>query len=290
MLEDIIHRRILSKVRKPSTNWNPSSLVNSFCPRREMLYKLIYNKRYQKDFSLKVKMIMEAGTAIHSEWQNNQLTDVLYGYWLSGRQPKHGEKITYDYDKLIYYIDDKLCGFFTLGFREDEYQKYEEIRLNLSFKDINISGKLDGIIYDEYYRFTDIKSDRSYITTKRKDAKEEHLLQVMLYIYMIQNGGLPSDFPAEEKERLLNIKKASILYVGKDDYLIREFVYDYDKEVVEEMLDKLSYVCDNVLVDVDKFGCPDAGNRYESCPIKDTCDIGSIEEIKSVFKFARKFL
>jgi CRISPR/Cas system-associated exonuclease Cas4 (RecB family) len=83
-----------------------------------------------------------------------------------------------------------------------------------------ISGRADVIIsLNGQLYVVDIKSMNSMIFNSLDKPKEENLQQVQLYLHYFK------------------IKKGILLYIDKDKQNIKEFVFDYDPELVKSLLE-----------------------------------------------------
>ena len=99
-----------------------------------------------------------------------------------------------------------------------------------------ISGRADAILGDgkEFY-VLDIKSMNSRAFSYLKEAKEDNVLQVRLYMYYFK------------------IDKGILLYMNKDNLKLKEFIVDSDTKQVEKLLGELGalrkQIDNNVLPD-----------------------------------------
>jgi CRISPR-associated protein Cas4 len=83
-----------------------------------------------------------------------------------------------------------------------------------------ISGRADALLsLDNQLYVLDIKSINNKGFKSLKKAKEEHVLQLQLYLHFF------------------NIKKGMLLYIDKDQQEIKEFTVSYNKKKVKELLD-----------------------------------------------------
>jgi CRISPR/Cas system-associated exonuclease Cas4 (RecB family) len=90
---------------------------------------------------------------------------------------------------------------------------------------ISIAGRIDNLIYLEDTNekiIIDVKTTKSleYITSPKK----EHKMQVMVYL------------------KGFGLKKGAILYVQKDNLRIKYFEFEYDEDIVAELIDKAEFI------------------------------------------------
>jgi CRISPR/Cas system-associated exonuclease Cas4 (RecB family) len=123
-----------------------------------------------------------------------------------------------------------------------------------------VSGRADAILCagNENY-VLDIKSINSYIFKSMSSPKEENVYQIQLYLHYF------------------NIKKGILLYIDKDQQEMKEFLVDYDPELVKGLLDKF-YVLKN---QVEHGTLPGRLLGYPSnwqcnyCQFKDICKMAN---------------
>lgn len=98
---------------------------------------------------------------------------------------------------------------------------------------LNISGKMDALIkMDGHYYVLEIKSINRYgfEEVKRDGPKEEHIIQLQLYLYYVQNL-----FKIETKCGI-------ILYKCKDTSRFADFLIDYNENMVQDFFGKLKVI------------------------------------------------
>jgi CRISPR-associated protein Cas4 len=92
-----------------------------------------------------------------------------------------------------------------------------------------ISGRADALLsIDNQLYVLDIKSINNRGFKALKKAKEDHVLQLQLYLHFF------------------NIKKGMLLYVDKDQQELKEFIISYDKKKVKELLDGFKKLRDKI--------------------------------------------
>ncbi|MBI4833636.1 MAG: Dna2/Cas4 domain-containing protein [Planctomycetes bacterium] len=140
----------------------------------------------------------------------------------------------------------------------------------------NISGKLDALIkMDNNYYVLEIKSisRRGFDEVMRLGAKEEHVLQLQLYLYYVQNIFK------------INAKQGIILYKNKDTSHFADFPIDYDETYVQGFFNQLKVLETHVK----EQSLPDRPYERDDwhcsyCDYRETCWAGiparQIEEIK----------
>jgi CRISPR/Cas system-associated exonuclease Cas4 (RecB family) len=128
-----------------------------------------------------------------------------------------------------------------------------------------ISGRADAIISingEEYV--LDIKSISGRLNfSKMEKPMPEHLWQVQLYMHFFRKN------------------KGILLYINKDTQEIKEFVFDYDKKLVKELLDwfeKLKEKIKKNLVPIRLADWPDNW-QCQTCQFKEICKLAGEKEI-----------
>jgi len=130
----------------------------------------------------------------------------------------------------------------------------------------DIGGRADAIIRinNELY-LVDFKSVNSMILKNMKEPKEEHILQVQLYLHFF------------------NLKKGIILYEGKDNSQIEEFVVEYDKKIADKVLNDFkrlrAHNVDKNLVPQQLSDFPDNW-QCQYCQFREICEMGGPQNIK----------
>ena len=83
----------------------------------------------------------------------------------------------------------------------------------------DISGRADAIVrFNNELYLVDFKSVNSSILRGMEEAKEDHILQIQLYLHFF------------------NLKKGILFYEGKDNSEIKEFPVEYDKKLAQKVL------------------------------------------------------
>jgi len=129
----------------------------------------------------------------------------------------------------------------------------------------DIGGRADAIIRinNELY-LVDLKSINSNILYKMEKPKEDHILQVQLYLHFFK------------------LKKGILLYEGKDNSEIKEFPVEYDKKVAEKILNDFKRLKINVEKDLIPQRLPDFPDSWQCqyCQFREICDMSGSENIK----------
>lgn len=120
-----------------------------------------------------------------------------------------------------------------------------------------ISGRADAILNDgkEFY-VLDIKSMNSRAFSYLKEAKEDNVLQIRLYMYYF------------------NVGKGILLYMNKDDLKLKEFIVDSDTKQVEKLLGDLNTLKERIDSDTTPQRLSDYPKNWRCryCKYKKTCD------------------
>lgn len=123
----------------------------------------------------------------------------------------------------------------------------------------DIGGRADAIVrVDNELYLVDFKSINSMALKSMKEPKEEHVLQIQLYLHFF------------------NLKKGILLYEGKDNSQIEEFVVKYDKKMAEKSLDDFKRLRKN---NIDKNLIPQQLPDYpdnwqcQYCQFKEICSM-----------------
>lgn len=135
--------------------------------------------------------------------------------------------------------------------------------INIPSQEI-ISGRADAIISlnGELY-VLDIKSINSMIFRTLEEPKPENFQQVQLYLHFF------------------NIKKGILLYVDKDQQNMKEFVFDYDKQLNQSLLEdfkKLKVKIDGNIIP-QRLSDWDKNWQCQYCQFKDVCSSAGGEEL-----------
>ena len=127
-----------------------------------------------------------------------------------------------------------------------------------------ISGRADAVLSlnNELY-VLDIKSINSMIFRTLNEPKEENLQQLQLYLHYF------------------NIKKGILLYIDKDKQEMKEFVLNYDPELVKSLLadfDSLKIKIDNNII---PGKLPEWPKNWQCtyCQFRDVCTAAGDGEI-----------
>lgn len=127
-----------------------------------------------------------------------------------------------------------------------------------------ISGRADAIISDGVQLYVlDIKSINTGQFRSLIGPKEEHINQTQLYLHYFK------------------VKKGILLYVNKDNQELKEFIFNYDQERVQILLNGLN----NLKKQVDANTIPARMSGYPSiwqcryCQYKEICRMAEAEEM-----------
>jgi len=136
--------------------------------------------------------------------------------------------------------------------------------INIPTQDL-VSGRTDAIIEKEGELFVlDIKSMNSMAFDKMKEAKEDNVKQVQLYLYYF------------------NIKKGILLYVNKDNLKLKEYEINYNQEEVEKILNELIDLRNKINSDIVPPRLKGYPTYWECryCKYKKVCDMAELNEGK----------
>ncbi|MBM4177268.1 PD-(D/E)XK nuclease family protein [Candidatus Gribaldobacteria bacterium] len=127
-----------------------------------------------------------------------------------------------------------------------------------------ISGRTDAIVClnGENY-IVDIKTMNSLQFRNLKQARDEHQLQVQLYMHFF------------------NLKKAILLYIDKDKQELKEFIIEYDEGLVNELLRGLDELKDQIEKDIVPGVLIDYPKNWQCsyCQYREICDLAGKEEL-----------
>jgi len=129
----------------------------------------------------------------------------------------------------------------------------------------DISGRADAIIrIDNELYLVDFKSINSSILQRMEKPKEEHVLQLQLYLHFF------------------NLKKGILLYEGKDTSELKEFPVNYDKKLVKKVLNDFKRLKINVQKNLLPQQLPDYPENWQCqyCQFKEICSIAGPENVK----------
>jgi len=129
----------------------------------------------------------------------------------------------------------------------------------------DIGGRADAIvrINNELY-LVDLKSINSNILYKMEAPKDDHILQVQLYLHFFK------------------LKKGILLYEGKDNSEIKEFPVEYDKKIAEDILSNFKRLKINVDKDLIPQQLSDFPDNWQCqyCQFREICDMAGAKNIK----------
>jgi len=128
-----------------------------------------------------------------------------------------------------------------------------------------IAGRADAIIsIDKENYVLDIKSINSMVFRNLTEPKEENVYQIQLYLHYF------------------NIKKGILLYIDKDQQDIKEFLINYDPNLVQSLLKNftdLKIKIDKNIVPSRIQGWPDNW-QCQYCQFKEICGMSEGGEMK----------
>jgi len=129
----------------------------------------------------------------------------------------------------------------------------------------DVGGRADAIItVDNELYVVDFKSINSMILNKMEKPKDEHVLQVQLYLHFFK------------------IKKGILLYEGKDNSQMKEFLVDYNKNISTKILKDFKRLRINVDKNLLPKGLLDYPKNWQCryCQYKELCSIAGKDNIK----------
>ena len=122
----------------------------------------------------------------------------------------------------------------------------------------DIAGRADAIvrINNELY-VVDFKSINSSILSRMKEPKEEHVLQLQIYLHFF------------------GIKKGVLLYEGKDNSEIKEFIIDYDRKLAEKTIIDFKRIKKNLEQNLIPAALPDWPKNWQCqyCQFRKLCEM-----------------
>jgi len=128
-----------------------------------------------------------------------------------------------------------------------------------------ISGRADAILSINKENYVlDIKSINSMIFKNMSEPKEENIYQIQLYLHYF------------------NIKKGILLYIDKDQQNIKEFIVNYDKKLVQSLLEKFIDLKSKIDTDVIPNRLVDYPKNWQCqyCQFKEVCRMANGDEVK----------
>jgi len=129
-----------------------------------------------------------------------------------------------------------------------------------------IAGRIDDLIYvekDKEKIIIDVKTTKSlhYLA----GPKKEHKMQVMVYL------------------KAFGLKKGGILYVQKNDLKTRYFEFEFDNDLVDEIISKVDYVDRSIKSKIAPSKTEETW-QCNYCPFRDKCDKVSLEEENKIME------
>lgn len=135
-----------------------------------------------------------------------------------------------------------------------------------------VSGRADAILcIDNENYVLDIKSMNSMVFRGLTAPKTENLYQIQLYIHFF------------------NIQKGILLYIDKDRQELKEFIVNYDAELVKSLLQNFESLKDKIESDEVPQVLPDYPKNWQCtyCQFREICDMAGKEEL-GWLKFKQK--
>jgi len=128
-----------------------------------------------------------------------------------------------------------------------------------------VSGRADAILCINHENYVlDIKSINSMIFRNLTAPKDENLYQLQLYLHYF------------------DIKKGILLYIDKDQQNIKEFIVDYNPEIVHSLLKSFEELKGKVESDIVPAALPDYPDNWQCnyCQFKEICGVAGREGIE----------
>lgn len=127
-----------------------------------------------------------------------------------------------------------------------------------------ISGRADAILSDGKNLYVlDIKSMNSMVFRTLSVPKEENINQVQLYMHFFK------------------VFKGVLLYVNKDNQMLKEFIFQYDKTRSENLLNGLSVLKEKIDKDIIPERTVGYPTEYQCqyCQFRDICKTAGAYEV-----------
>lgn len=128
-----------------------------------------------------------------------------------------------------------------------------------------VRGRADAVVSDGKQLYVlDIKSMNSMIFRNLSQPKDENVAQLQLYLHYFK------------------ILKGILLYVDKDRLGLKEFIIDYDKNMVEKMLSGLSFLKNQIDSNIIPQRLSDYPSSWQCryCQYREVCDAGKKGEME----------
>ena len=127
-----------------------------------------------------------------------------------------------------------------------------------------VSGRADAIICINGENYVlDIKSINSMVFRKLSEPKMENVFQLQLYMHYF------------------NIKKGILLYIDKDQQNIKEFIVDYNEQLVNQLLGSFENLKRKIEANMVPSALPDYPKNWQCsyCAFKDICRLSGRQEL-----------
>lgn len=122
----------------------------------------------------------------------------------------------------------------------------------------DVGGRADAIVrIDNELYLVDFKSINSMILKSMEEPKEDHILQVQLYLHFF------------------NLKNGILLYEGKDNSQMKEFPVEYDKKIAKKILNDFGRLKLNVEKNLIPQQLADYPDNWQCqyCQFKELCSM-----------------
>ena len=129
----------------------------------------------------------------------------------------------------------------------------------------DVGGRADAVVrIDNELYLVDFKSINSMILQKMEEPKEDHILQIQLYLHFFK------------------LKKGILLYEGKDNSLMKEFPVEYDKKIADKILGDFKRLKINVDKNLIPQQIPDYPENWQCqyCQFREICDMTGADNVK----------
>lgn len=206
---------------KQSANFRPSGMTYNYCRRAKVGILAGIFEVYDEVPAPKLQLVFDMGHAIH---------DIVQGYFWDIGVLK-GDYYCLACDK---YANDVLaparCPNCDASRRHLQYKE-----IQLKDEEHGIRGRTDGILLlDGEEHIMDIKSiaNRAAKTSERQfcfedlehGPKEDHVVQLNVYMH------------------ISGVHRGHLLYVAKNDHMIKSFAIPYDSKVLEPYFQEIKYL------------------------------------------------
>jgi len=254
-------------------HWHPSQVSKGICPRLEVIQSVVGAPVVEGSrVEAGLLRIFKLGDKIHEMYQQDILgpMGLLYGMWVDLKSVTHvwawkdskgqrldGEEEAIEAAKhgwLIVRSPEEGVEPFQVGFVMGTMPSTEELLpklkrwryLEYALYDpqTGMAGHCDGLIVmpDGALAILEIKSINTYGFDARKEARDDHLRQCLLYAHAARRQPHPED--PKLPHLLVNprIGHVVFLYVNKNNSLEKEFWVEFDGDVIRPLLADMEMV------------------------------------------------